>query len=164
MSPLILLKELSLLKGNKTVLDVGTKDGFIASKFAELGMEVDAIDINDLENPIEGVNFKKISIKEFLDKNTKTYDIVVCRHVLHHLDNPQEVIRGLNEISKIFVFTCFGPKDDWAAEVTTLSHNDVLNMFKPETVRHHSEAFQYGKTYLGDEKFWHINTFVINND
>ena len=53
MSPLILLKELSLLKGNKTVLDVGTKDGFIASKFAELGMEVDAIDINDLENPIE---------------------------------------------------------------------------------------------------------------
>jgi len=59
MNPLILLRELSLLKGNKTVLDVGTKDGFIASQFIELGMQVDAIDINDPKEEIAKVNFQK---------------------------------------------------------------------------------------------------------
>ncbi|MCB9811460.1 methyltransferase domain-containing protein [Candidatus Nomurabacteria bacterium] len=163
MSPLILLKELGLLKGNKTLLDVGTKDGFYASKFVDIGMEVDAIDVMDLEVVPTGVNYEKINVEEFLIKNNKTYDITVCRHVLHHLDHPKTIIEKLNAISKVFVFTCFGPKDDWAGQVSTLSHNEVLSMFKPETIRHHSEAFQYGNTYAGEEKFWHINTFVIKN-
>ena len=163
MSPLILLRELDLLKHKKTVLDVGTKDGFIAAKFAELGMKVDAIDIQDMERTIDGVNFEKIGVSDFLDKNTKKYDITVRRHVVHHLANPKEIIARLNTVSNIFVFTCFGPKDDWAGKVSILSHDEVLSMFEPESVRHHSEAFQYGKTYSGDEKFWHINTFVIRN-
>jgi len=44
-----------------------------------------------------------------------------------------------------------------------LSHDEVLSLFKPESVKHHSEAFQYGKTYAGETKYWHINTFVIDN-
>lgn len=163
MSPIVLLRELSLLKGNKTVLDVGTKDGFIATRFAELEMEVDAIDIHPLPSPIENVNFKEIDVEDFLEQNDNHYDIVVCRHVLHHLDNPKEIIKQLNSIAGLFFFTCFGEKDDWVNKVSTLTHNEVLELFPKETVKHHSEAFQYGKTYAGDTKFWHIHTFVIDN-
>lgn len=163
MDPIALLKELSLLKNNKTVLDVGTKDGTIATRFVDLGMKVDAIDIHPLPSLIEGVNFEEISIEDFLAKNNKHYDIIICRHILHHLSNPKEIIEQLSEIGSIFFFTCFGEKDDWAGKVTTLKHDEVLTLFPEKTVRHHSEAFQYGKTYAGDTKFWHINTFVIDN-
>jgi len=47
--------------------------------------------------------------------------------------------------------------------VSVLSHEEGLVMFKFKAVKHHSEAFQYGKTYGGDIKYWHINTFVIDN-
>lgn len=163
MNPIFLLKELGILKGNKTVLDVGARDGNISSRFVEIGMSVDAIDINEPEVKIEGVNFETISIEDFLKKNDKKYDIVVARHVLHHLQNPKEIIKNLNDISGIFFFTCFGPKDDWVGKVSTVTHDEVLSMFKSESVKHHSEAFQYGKTYAGDVKYWHINTFVIDN-
>ena len=62
----------------------------------------------------------------------------------------------------------FGPRIDKAREVLkkplTLSEKILYtHLFEPEKVRHHSEAFQYGKTYAGDMKYWHINTFVIDN-
>lgn len=163
MSPIILLKELSLLKNNKTVLDVGTKDGSIALQFADLGMQVDAIDINDLLEAGQKINFEKIGIEDFLLKNTKCYDVVVCRHVLHHLDNPIDIITRLNKIAGIFFFTCFGEKDEWADRVSTVRYDEVIKLFPEQTIKHRSESFQYGKTYSGDTKFWHINTFVIDN-
>lgn len=163
MNPIFLLRELSLLEENKTVLDVGARDGLIASRFAEMGMAVDAIDINEPAAQIEGVNFETVSVEDFLEKSDKRYDIVVARHVLHHVTNPKEVIKSLNDRAGIFFFTCFGPKDDWVGKVSTLAQEEVLSMFQRESVRHHSEAFQYGKTYAGDMKYWHINTFVIDN-
>jgi SAM-dependent methyltransferase len=163
MNPIFLLKELGLLKGAQTVLDVGARDGVISARFAELGLSVDAIDIHEPKSVVENVNFRTISVEDFLQKNNQKYDIVVARHVLHHLEKPKEIIQRLNDISNTFFFTCFGPKDDWVGEVSTLAHDEVLTMFEPESVKHHSEAFQYGKTYSGDVKFWHINTFVIDN-
>ena len=61
MNSIFLFKELGVLKGNKTVLDVGARDGSISSRFIEMGMSVDAIDINEPEIKIEEVNFETIS-------------------------------------------------------------------------------------------------------
>jgi 2-polyprenyl-3-methyl-5-hydroxy-6-metoxy-1,4-benzoquinol methylase len=163
MNPIYLLKNLDLLADCKTVLDVGARDGVISSQFVVLGMEVDAIDIRTPELYRKGVNFEQISVDKFLEKNNKHYDIVIARHVMHLLDNPTKVIKDLQKISGVFFFTCFGPKDDWADTVTVLSHDEVLSMFAPESVKHHSEAFQHAKTYAGDVKYWHIHTFVIDN-
>ncbi|MCD5381665.1 MAG: hypothetical protein LR008_03785 [Candidatus Pacebacteria bacterium] len=69
MDPLLLLKQLDLVQENKTVLDVGTKNGMTASQFAELGLEVDAIDIKQPDKFIENVNFKEISVEDFLLHN-----------------------------------------------------------------------------------------------
>jgi len=163
MDPIYLLKETGLFEECKTVLDVGARNGGISSRLVELGRQVDAIDVKSPAAEIAGVTFEAISVEDFLLKNTKQYDLVIARHMLHYLDNPKAVIAGLNNISGIFFFTCFGPQDDWADKVTVLSHDEVLSLFKPESVKHHSEAFQYGKTYAGDTKYWHINTFVIDN-
>jgi SAM-dependent methyltransferase len=163
MNPIFLLRELGLLKDLKAALDVGARDGIISARLVEFGLDVDAIDIHEPKEEIEGVSFQKISVENFLEENTKKYNVVIARHVMHHLENPKKVIEELNKIADVFFFTCFGPKDDWAGKVSILEHDEVLSMFKPKSVIHHSEAFQYGKTYAGDTKFWHINTFVIDN-
>ncbi len=163
MNPIFLLKELGLLEQCKTALDVGTRDGRIAAHLVQSGLVVEAIDINELTAPLPGVIFTQISVEDFLKENTKHYDLVVARHVLHHVSDPKAVIQDLADIADILFFTCFGPQDEWAGKVSTLSHEEVMGLFRVEQVRHHSEAFQYGKTYAGDMKFWHINTFVIDN-
>lgn len=63
----------------------------------------------------------------------------------------------------MFFFTCFGAKDDWFGEVSTLSQEEIIELFPNKKILHRSETFQYGKTYAGDTKFWHTNTFVIKN-
>lgn len=163
MQPVPLLKELGLLEGCNTALDIGTRDGATAAALAREGLQVTAIDIRELPEAVPGICFEKIGIEEFLQRNTKKYDVVVMRHVLHLVADPKAVIRQLQSISRVLFFTCFGPKDEWAGEVSTLSHEELLGMFIPETVKHHSEVLERGKTYAGDEKLWHINTFVIVN-
>jgi len=162
MNPVYLLNELDLLKGN-TALDVGTRDGLVATQLSKKGFAVDAIDVKECSDESGSFNFELISVEDFLRKNAKKYDIVVARHVLHLLNNPKEVLQGLHSISKVLFFTCFGPKDDWFGIVKTLSQEEVGSLFKPESIKHRSEAFQYGTTYSGETKFWHINTFVIDN-
>ena len=162
MNPVYLLNELDLLEG-RTALDVGTKDGLIATQLSKKGFQVDAIDIKECVLEEKNFNFEQISVNDFLEKNTKLYDIVIARHVLHLVDNPIEILQGLNKIAKVFFFTCFGPKDDWFGVVKTLSQEEVESLFKPESIKHRSEAFQYGKAYNGESKFWHISTFVIDN-
>jgi hypothetical protein len=163
MDPIYLLKRINALPESGTVLDVGTRDGAISSRLVEMGMVVDAIDKNAIDPKVEGVNFETISVEDYLIKNDKKYDLVLARHVMHQLDNPKKVIEDLNKITDVFFFTCFGPKDDWAERVSILSHDEVMSMFKVESVKHHSETFEFAKTYAGDTKFWHINTFVIDN-
>jgi hypothetical protein len=65
MNPIFLLKEIDLLEGNKTMLNIGAKDGRTASRFVGLDFEVDVIDINEPTANTEGVNFEKISVEDF---------------------------------------------------------------------------------------------------
>jgi 2-polyprenyl-3-methyl-5-hydroxy-6-metoxy-1,4-benzoquinol methylase len=114
MPPIPLLTKLQLLEGNKTALDVGTKDGKIAQQLSTLGLEVDAIDIEKIpeHNPV--INFEQTSLEDFLKKNTKHFDIVIARHVLPFTNDPLVLISKLNSIAGIFIFTCFGPQDEWS--------------------------------------------------
>jgi 2-polyprenyl-3-methyl-5-hydroxy-6-metoxy-1,4-benzoquinol methylase len=89
MDPIYLLKETGLFEECKTVLDVGARNGGISSRLVELGRQVDAIDVKSPAAEIAGVTFEAISVEDFLLKNTKQYDLVIARHVLHYLDNPK---------------------------------------------------------------------------
>jgi hypothetical protein len=165
MPPIPLLTKLQLLEGNATALDVGTKDGKIAQQLAQLGFRVDAIDVESLTEEIHGINFEQVSLETFLEKNTKRYDIVIARHVLPFTSDPLTLITKLNTIANIFVFTCFGPTDDWKDEdhIITLTKDELYDLFAPNTIKHYSETFEETKTYKGDSKFWHYHTFVTDN-
>jgi len=165
MPPIKLLTKLGLLEGNKTVLDIGTKDGRVAIPFAELGLTVDAIDVRDPEQALPDISFERISVEDFLERNTKHYDIVTARHILPFTDNPLELIEKINNIAGVFMFSCFGPEDDWKDrdDIVFLNKEEIRSLFKQNQIRHYSETFEYGSTYTGVMKFWHIHTFVVDN-
>jgi DNA helicase-2/ATP-dependent DNA helicase PcrA len=104
-------------------------------------------------------------LETFLEKNTKRYDIVIARHVLPFTSDPLTLITKLNTIANIFVFTCFGPTDDWKDEdyIITLTKDELHDLFAPNTIKHYSETFEETKTYKGGSKFWHYHTFVTGN-
>jgi hypothetical protein len=165
MPPIPLLTKLDLLQGVKTALDVGTKDGTIAIKLTNLKIKVDAIDTEPLPNAIAGITFEQISVEDFLLKNTKRYDVVIARHILPFTNDPLSLIKKLNNIADVFLFTCFGPQDDWAEadHVVTLEKDEIRHACAPATVRHYSETFEYTKTYVGEMKHWHYHTVVVDN-
>ena len=147
------------------MLDVGTKDGQIALQLSKLGLQVDAIDTEPLPNVIPDITFNQVSVEDFLASNSKTYDIVVARHVLPFTKDPLSLIQQLNSIAGIFVFTCFGQQDDWrdADHIVTLDKAELYELFKRETIKHYSETFEETRGYQGNLKFWHYHTFVIDN-
>jgi|AntRauTorcE11897_2_1112592.scaffolds.fasta_scaffold08489_3 SAM-dependent methyltransferase len=165
MPPIPLLTKLDLLEGNKTVLDVGCKDGATALLFAKLGLTVDAIDIHAPREPLENISFRQISIEDFLTENTREFDIVVARHILPFTKKPLDLVEKLNSIAGVFMFTCFGPQDEWHGreDVVTITHEKVKGLFSATSIRHRSETFEYSTTYTGNIKFWHVHTFVIDN-
>lgn len=165
MHPVILLQKLNLLDGNLTALDVGTRNGEVANRLTDLGFIVDAIDLNLPATPLQSAHFEQISVEDFLQKNSKTYDVVIARHVLPFTTQPLELIEKLKTISGVFLFTCFGPQDEWHVreDVVTLGKEQLMSLFSPTQIRHYSETFEYSSTYKGNVKFWHIHTFVIDN-
>jgi len=92
MPPIKLLTKLGLLEGNKTVLDIGTKDGRVSIPFAELGLNVHAIDVRVPDKTLLDISFERISVEDFLEKNIKQYDIVTARHILPFTTKPLKII------------------------------------------------------------------------
>jgi ubiquinone/menaquinone biosynthesis C-methylase UbiE len=84
------------------VLDVGCGTGFIALRFAELGHTVTGIDLSPLMidhalSKAERAGFKidfRVGDASALDCDDEIYDIVVARHVVWNLPNPE---RGVAE-------------------------------------------------------------------
>ncbi|EHP89178.1 class I SAM-dependent methyltransferase [Methanotorris formicicus] len=106
--PEVWKKVLYEICGNKKlrILDVGTGTGFLAILLAELGHEVVGIDLSEkmLERAREKADKKGLDIEfmiadaENLPFDDGEFDVVVNRHLLWTLPNPQKAI---NEWSRV---------------------------------------------------------------
>ncbi|MEW6416522.1 MAG: class I SAM-dependent methyltransferase [Nitrospirota bacterium] len=91
----------------KTILDVGTSDGYFASELYKRGAEkVVAIDFNtgpfhQAVNELMGTNVEFIP-KDLFDLNESfgKFDIVLCSHVLQHVSDLFTAIRKLKSVTR----------------------------------------------------------------
>ena len=121
------------------VLDVGCGTGFVSQLYPNF--DITGIDISDgmLErNPYKWVNAPAEQIP-FPDNH---FDFVVCRSLLHHLEDP---VIGLKEMFRVLKpggqFACWDP-----------NHNIVY-----ETVRHifqHTDRFSHLHKSFGDKELF----------
>jgi 2-polyprenyl-6-hydroxyphenyl methylase/3-demethylubiquinone-9 3-methyltransferase len=83
----------------KRVLDVGCGGGLLAEKFALEGAQVTGIDLSgkaievakahakETGKGCEDIDYRRSSIGDFLKKEKKPFDLVVCSEVLEHVDD-----------------------------------------------------------------------------
>lgn len=95
------------LKGNERVLDIATGPGYIAEAFARAVREVIGVDLTAAmlaigeertkQNGVSNVSFR-IGDAQNLPFESESFDVLVCRLALHHMQDPG---RGVREMARV---------------------------------------------------------------
>ena len=94
----------SSLPSKARILDVGCGNGVISRHLGKFDFNVTGIDVSEKTiekanalNTLSNVLFIKKSAEELMATGEK-YDAIICSEVLEHLDNPESLLKTLNEI------------------------------------------------------------------
>jgi len=144
------------LKGDERVLDVATGPGYIAEAFARAAREVIGIDLTAAmlaigeertkERGVSNISFR-IGDVEKLPFERGTFDVVVSRLALHHMQNPGQVVGEMARVCKpsgtVLVEDIYGSEhperaayqDRWEklrdpSHVRTLPISELLQLFR----------------------------------
>lgn len=90
---------------NKTVLEIGTANGYFAFEFAKRGAKVTAIDLHDYSWKEANQLMKtdvKFMVKDFrtIDETFGKFDIVFCSNVLQHNSDMIDIIEQIKKMTK----------------------------------------------------------------
>lgn len=168
MSPFLTLKMINRIEPG-SMLDVGTRDGWIAAQFAKAGYRVDAIDpcVPPKTADLAGINFEQTTLETF--SPAKSYDLVVASMVSQFVGySIPEFVGRLKSMTKpdgLIYVTLLGEEDEWAANPKSkaltfpaaeaiISEHDLVPLIK-------SIDWIQGFLYSGEPKFWHRFTFVL---
>jgi len=98
------------LTGNERVLDVACGPGYIAEAFARAAREVIGVDLTAAmleigaertkERGVSNVSFR-IGDVQNLPFEKETFEVVVSRLALHHMQNPAQVVREMARVCRL---------------------------------------------------------------
>jgi len=96
---------------NKTVLEIGTANGFFAFEFAKRGAQVTAIDLLYYSwkeaNELMGTDIKfMIKDAKDIDETFGKFDIVFCSNVLQHNSDMINLLQQIKKITKKQAIIC----------------------------------------------------------
>jgi len=99
----MILKIKDFVKEGEKILDFGCGSGILAKKLKEkLKVEVFGVDVVD--ERIEKIPFQKIDGKKIPFEN-KSFDTILISFVLHHTENPIEILKEAKRVAKkIIIF------------------------------------------------------------
>ncbi len=140
---------LKYLNINDTVLDYGCATGIVSNAIADKVKEIHAIDISSKmieiakqkasERNIENINYAQATIYDERYQK-ESFNVILAFRILHMLENPQVVVRRINELLKtggilILVTACMGDKTAFFSMLVFLASKLRIvpvhvNMFK----------------------------------
>ena len=93
---------------NSLVLDVGCGDGVLANLISNKVKSVTAIDndeyhIRQNESKFintKNLNFIKDDVFNFININKKKYDLILCSHIIEHMEYPQDFLKNIKFFCK----------------------------------------------------------------
>ena len=151
-------------------LDLGCGAGVDAKYLAENGFEVEAFDLNEssVEETKKLCSGLSVSViqKNVVDYNIvpNTYKLIIAWNILSFLtkDESRKILLDIQEgLTKdgIFVFSFFGPEDDWAknhSEMSFWTKDELKNLLPKMNFIKLSEEKQKKPGAMGQVKFWHL--------
>ena len=97
------------LRGDERVLDIATGPGYIAEAFGRVAREVVGVDLTDAmlaigkerikQRGISNVSLRAADAQNLPFENA-SFDVVVCRLALHHLQQPIAVLREMARVCR----------------------------------------------------------------
>lgn len=97
------------LTGTERVLDIATGPGYIAEAFAGAAREVVGVDLTDAmlaiakertqQRGVSNLSFRAADAQS-LPFESSSFDVVVCRLALHHLEQPLSVLREMARVCR----------------------------------------------------------------
>jgi ubiquinone/menaquinone biosynthesis C-methylase UbiE len=98
------------LKGHESVLDIATGPGYIAEAFARAAREVIGVDLTAAmlaigeertrQNGMSNISFR-IGDAQSLPFERESFDVVVCRLALHHMQEPGRVVTEMSRVCRV---------------------------------------------------------------
>jgi SAM-dependent methyltransferase len=98
------------LKGNERVLDVACGPGYIAEAFARAAREAIGVDLTAAMVAIAEERTKKRGVSnvsfrigdvQHLPFGDEEFDVVVCRLALHHMPEPERVVKEMARVCRV---------------------------------------------------------------
>jgi SAM-dependent methyltransferase len=144
------------LSSSERVLDIATGPGYIAEAFARSAREVVGVDLTEAmlaiakertkSRGISNLTFRAADAQNLPFEN-QSFDVVVCRLALHHLEKPLAVLREMTRVcspsGKVLVEDIYASEhperaayqDRWEtlrdpSHVRTLSLSELLQLFR----------------------------------
>ncbi len=102
---------ISEVNADSTILDIGCSQGDISYKLSEICKEVVGIDYNfksiiNAKNKYikNNLNFLCMDASEYLLKSEKKFEVMICSHIIEHLEDPKNFLRSYkNYFKKIYI-------------------------------------------------------------
>lgn len=82
------------------VLDVGTGSGDLAHMLAEMGYDVQAVDIRPERCRFPEISVQQCDVTEGLPFPDETFDLVTATELIEHLEDPFKAVREFNRVLK----------------------------------------------------------------
>jgi 2-polyprenyl-3-methyl-5-hydroxy-6-metoxy-1,4-benzoquinol methylase len=144
------------LRGDERVLDIATGPGYIAEAFARAAREVVGVDLTDAmlaigkerttQRGLTNISFRAADAQHLPFENA-SFDVVVCRLALHHLQQPIAVLREMVRVCRVQgavlaedIYSSEHPgraayQDKWEilrdpSHVRTLPMSEILHLFR----------------------------------
>ena len=158
-------------------LDLGSGVGVFSFLMAKSGLTVMAVDsnavtINKLQDSRGNLDVSTSceDITRF-DIEKDKYRVILARNIFPFIRDKEVVKKTIEEIATgltkdgEFLFTLFGPEDDWAEKVNMsfFTFEEILPTLEKAGLKIvESDTYSgEGKTMDGDSKHWHIHTYLV---
>lgn len=140
------LRFLKKEKSIKTILDVGTYNGFFVKYLRDKGLEAYGYDFNEdaIRHGIRNYELNGIITSELSHLKLEKFDCITAFEVIEHLENPQSIISQFSNLLKdggYLILSCPNNKMLWRPPLDYPPHH--LSRYSPTSLSIFIEEFGY---------------------
>ncbi|MDD5696787.1 MAG: class I SAM-dependent methyltransferase [Candidatus Pacebacteria bacterium] len=95
---------------NSKILDFGCGSGIVGNKFKQ-AFDAGLVGVDIVDNRVENISFELYNGQDLSFFNNDSFDVVLASYVLHHTENPLELLKELVRVARDVIIVYETPAD-----------------------------------------------------